>query len=285
VKEFTNKGSPVLELRGVSCRRPGAPAPAISGVTLRVERGEWLCLAGRNGSGKSTLIRLMAGLLSPSEGDIFVGGERFAGEDGDRLRSRIGVLFSEPDDQFIGQTVADDIAFGLENLCLSREEMDGRIDRVAGMLGIGRLLGRHPSTLSGGQKQLAALAAVLAMEPDILLLDEPGSMLDDRSREMLRSAVARLHATGRYTIVQATHDPEDMLAAGRLAMMSGGRLLAVGRPEALLADEKLAAECRLETPFVLAFCREMARLGFGIGDHLDERKAVEALWAYASRTS
>lgn len=285
MNNFTNTGSIVIECRNVSCRRPGSTAPAVDGVSLAVRRGEWLCLAGRNGSGKSTLIRLMAGLVPACGGEVLIEGERFAGGAASRLLGKIGVLFSEPDDQFVGQTVADDIAFGLENLCLSREEMSERIARVASLLGIERLLARHPATLSGGQKQLAAMAAVLAMEPSILLLDEPGSMLDDRSREQFRAVVGRLHATGRYTIVQATHDPADMLAADRLAMLAGGRLLAEGRPERLLADGELLAECRMEMPFVLAFCRELARLGFDIGDHLDERKAVDALWAFCSTTS
>lgn len=272
-------GEPAIECRSVSCRRPGSTVRTLNGLSLTVRRGEWVCLAGRNGSGKSTLIRLIAGLLNADEGEIRIDGEPLDPRSIPRIRGKIGMLFSEPDDQFVGLTVADDIAFGLENIGLSREEMEARISRYAELLGIGHLLDRHPAAMSGGQKQLAAMAAVLAMEPSILLLDEAGSMLDDRARTHFRAIVNRLRSTGTYTIVSVTHDAEEMLLADRLVLVSEGRVLAEGEPERLLADEHLLAKCRISPPFALAFCRELARHGWPIGLHADERKAVDALWA------
>lgn len=275
---------PAIELENVACRRPGAESRTIDGLSLSIRRGEWVCIAGRNGSGKSTLIRLMAGLLPAAEGDVRIDGERLAGEAACAARGKIGLLFAEPDDQFVGLTVADDIAFGLENRCLSRGEMEERIRRAAGLFGLEPLLDRHPATLSGGQKQLAAMAAVLALEPSILLLDEAGSMLDDRARSQFRRMVSRLRASGRYTIVSVTHDPEEMALADRLVLLADGRVAADGRPAELLRRDELLAACRISPPFALAFCRELARLGIDIGEHLEERKAVEALWASCSKT-
>lgn len=280
-----NRDTPAIECAGVACRRPGSEKRVIDGVSLSVRQGEWVCLTGRNGSGKSTLIRLIAGMLPASEGTIRIDGTPLSPETVHALRGRIGMLFPEPDDQFVGLTVANDIAFGLENRCLPRGEMEERIRTYSGLLGIESLLPRHPATLSGGQKQLAAMAAVLAMEPTILLLDEAGSMLDDRGREQFRDVVGRLRSTGKYTILSVTHDPEEMALADRIVMLGDGRVLAEGRPGQLLAREDLLAECRIHPPFTLAFCRELARLGLAIGDHLDERKAVDALWASLSTTS
>lgn len=276
---------PAIECRNVACRRPGSTVRTLDGLSLTVRRGEWVCLAGRNGSGKSTLVRLIAGLLAADEGEVRIDGERLDARSIPRIRGKIGMLFSEPDDQFVGLTVADDIAFGLENLGLSREEMEARILRYAELLGIGHLLDRHPAAMSGGQKQLAAMAAVLAMEPSILLLDEAGSMLDDRARSHFRTFVNRLRSTGRYTIVSVTHDAEEMMLADRLVLVAEGRVMAEGEPQRLLADEQLLADCRIAPPFVLAFCRELARLGRPIGLHADERKAVDALWASLSNKS
>lgn len=276
---------PALECRHVSYRLPGEGKPVIDGVSLAVHRGEWVCLTGPNGSGKSTLLRLLAGMLPAAAGAVRIEGETLFPESEDRARQKIGLVFASPDDQFIGLTVADDIAFGLENRCLPREEMIARIERYAGLLDVRDLLGRHPATLSGGQKQRAAMAAVLAMEPDILLLDEAGSMLDDAARAQLRDVIRALREAGTHTVLSITHDPEEMALADRLIMLRDGKILAEGKPEELLTDESLLAACHITPPAALAFCRELARCGIDIGRHLDERKAVDALWASLSTTS
>lgn len=276
---------PALACRHVSYRRPGEDAPVIDDVSLTVQRGEWVCLTGRNGSGKSTLLRLLAGMLPASAGTISIDGEPLSADTMAEARNKIGMVFASPDDQFIGLTVADDIAFGLENRGLPREEMVARIDRYAGLLGLEALLDRHPATLSGGQKQRAAMAAVLAMEPAILLLDEAGSMLDDQARADLRNVVQNLRKAGTHTVLSITHDPEEMALADRLIMLADGKILAAGKPEQLLVREDLLARCRIAPPATLAFCRELAKRGIDIGHHLDERKAVDALWASLSTTS
>lgn len=277
--------SPAIECRNVAYRRSDTGKEVLQDVSLTVNRGEWVCLTGANGSGKSTLIRLMAGLLKPTGGTVSVFGQPVTAGTIHDIRGKIGMVFAEPDDQFIGLTVADDIAFGLGNRNLDRGEMEKRIGKYAGLLGISHLLDRHPATLSGGQKQLAAMAAVLAMEPAILLLDEAGSMLDDLAREQFAGVLRQLSSTGDYAIVSASHHPDEMAMADRLFMLSDGRVLAEGKPEELLASDEWTETCRITPPFALQFCRELARLGIGIGCHLDERKAVEALWTSLSTMS
>ncbi|MFS0727685.1 ATP-binding cassette domain-containing protein [Paenibacillus sp. 1P07SE] len=273
-----------IRIEDVVCRRRPDEAPVINGMSLAVPKGQWLCVTGGNGSGKSTLVRLINGLLAAEQGTITVGGCLLRAETLWEVRKQVGVVFASPDDQFVGLTVADDLAFGLENRCLPQEEMQERISRVAAQLGIASLLDRHPGTLSGGQKQRAALAAVLAMEPDILILDEAMSMLDAASRRELLDWLTQLRATGQYTMISVTHDIEEMAAADRMIMMQDGQIAADGRPDELLRDEELLRSHRIEIPFVVALCNELKQRGLDIGEWTTEQEAVHAIWAlYSTR--
>ncbi|PCL92673.1 energy-coupling factor transporter ATPase [Paenibacillus lautus] len=252
-------------------------------VSLAIPHGQWVCIAGRNGAGKSTLIRLLNGLLLMSRGRILIDGLELNGRTLGDIRRHIGMVFPNPDDQFVGLTVEDDIAFGLENLCLSREEMQQRIRTYAERLDIVHLLQRHPATLSGGQKQRAAIAAVLAMEPSIIVMDEAASMLDEKAKNELLGLMRAMHAEGRYTLISITHDVEEMAEADRMIVLEGGMVAADGSPKELLLQDDLLRRCRLKAPFALQLCRELKARGIDIGELVREKEVLEALWSYHSK--
>lgn len=252
-------------------------------VSLAIPHGQWVCIAGRNGAGKSTLIRLLNGLLLMTRGLIMIDGVEQNGCTLGEIRRHIGMVFANPDDQFVGLTVEDDIAFGLENLCLPREEMQQRIRMYAERLDIVHLLDRHPATLSGGQKQRAAIAAVLAMEPAIIVLDEAASMLDEMAKRELLDLMRAMRDEGRYTIISVTHDVEEMAEADRLIVLDGGMIAADGSPGELLLQEDLLRRCTLKAPFALQLCRELKARGIDIGEWVREKEVLEALWAYHSK--
>ncbi|WP_020615467.1 ATP-binding cassette domain-containing protein [Paenibacillus daejeonensis] len=279
------KSNPVIRMKDVVCRRATGEAPVINGVTLTVERGEWVCVAGGNGSGKSTLVRLLNGLLLAESGTIEIDGRWLRADTLWDIRQKVGIVFPQPDDQFVGLTVEDDLAFGLENQGLSPEAIDKRLWQIAAQFNLTELLDRHPGTLSGGQKQRVALAAVLAMQPEILILDEASAMLDGSSRADLLSWLKRTHRSGLLTIVMITHEIEEMAAADRLIVLREGCVVADGKPGELLGDEGLLQDSRLEIPYALQVCRELRQLGVETGEWTTEREAVDALWALVSKIS
>ncbi|MEK3732466.1 ATP-binding cassette domain-containing protein [Paenibacillus sp. FSL M8-0334] len=273
-----NASRVAVRMEHVECRR--GEERVLSDLSLTIPEGQWVCIAGRNGSGKSTLVRLMNGLLPHSEGRIVIDGLKLTPHTCPEIRRRVGMVFANPDDQFVGLTVEDDIAFGLENLCLRREEMQERIERYAERLGIKHLLRRHPATLSGGQKQRAALAAVLAMEPRIVIVDEGTSMLDERSKQELLGIMQEMRASGAYTLISVTHDVEEMAQADRMLVIHDGGIVADGSPRDLLGQDELLQMCRLKPPYPLLLSRELRQRGIEIGDCLSESEVAEALWAY-----
>jgi energy-coupling factor transport system ATP-binding protein len=271
-----------LRMEQVSYLRQDSERPVLSKLSLTIPTGQWVAITGKNGSGKSTLIRLMSSLLSASEGMITIDGICLHPESVWDIRNRIGVVFANPDNQFVGQTVAEDIVFGLENRCLDPATMRERLHRYAERLEITSLLQRHPSTLSGGQKQRVAIAAVLAMEPSLIFFDEAGSMLDARSKRDLLDLIKGMHEQGKYTMVSVTHDTDELLAADRMLVLAEGVIAADDRPEVLLKNEMSLRQCSLQTPYVLQLCRSLCRRGISIGELLDEKEVLDALWEFDS---
>ncbi|MCJ8011900.1 ATP-binding cassette domain-containing protein [Paenibacillus sp. KQZ6P-2] len=238
----------------------------IHNVSLSIGRGEWVTLAGANGSGKSTLIRLMNGLLRAGSGSITIGGTKLEPGAIGGIRQKVGMVFQNPDNQFIGATVEEDMAFGLEGLCLDAEEMRSRISRYASSLGISDLLHRHPQELSGGQKQRAAVAAILAMEPELIILDEASSMLDEMARRDWLSLLREMHSEGRYTLLSITHDAEEIAASERVLVMHEGKLAADLMPGELFRSEELLRMCRMVPPFRTQLALELEKRGIRPAD-------------------
>ena len=286
----TNEGekrahAPAVELDGVSYVRRPQEEPLLRDVTLDIRAGEWVSVFGRNGCGKSTLAKLLVGLLAPSEGSIRIEGEAVTMDDGREARERIGIVFANPDNQFVGLSVAEDIVFGMENRCWSRERMQERLKAIAARLSIAHLLDRHPATLSGGQKQRVAIAAALATEPSILVFDEATAMLDEPSRREVLALMQEMRAGGTHTLIAITHETDEMLASDRLIALAGGRVAACGKPGELLLDEALLAACGIETPYYVQLSRALRAQGCDIGDHLTDRTFMEALRLWQSNSS
>ncbi|AIQ10955.1 ATP-binding cassette domain-containing protein [Paenibacillus durus] len=253
--------------------------PILHGVSLRIPQGQWVGLVGASGSGKSTLVKLLNALLPASAGEIAVCGEVLSEESVLSIRRKIGMVFQNPDNQFVGETVEEDILFGLEGLCLSREEMERRLHLYAGKLGVSGLLAKHPGELSGGQKQRVAIASILAMEPGVVIFDEASSMLDEESRNGLLSILRDMHAEG-YTILMITHDADEIMASERVLALSGGGLAGDMTPAELFRSRELMEECRLRAPYAWELSRELEARGLTIGVPASEKELVDTLWPY-----
>lgn len=252
-----------LEAVAHAYRTGDEPVCALRGVDLRVRPGEVLAVLGRNGSGKSTLARQLNALHRPSEGRVLVDGmDTRDPACTPEIRERVGMVFQNPDNQLVATVVADDIAFGAENLGLEPEVIAERIDVVSARLGIRDLLDAEPASLSGGEKQLVALAGVLVMRPRYLVLDEPAAMLSEADAERVRDAVFSLR--GEQSVVLITHRIEDAAHADRIAVLDQGRLVLEGGPRAVFAEADRLRECGLEPPAVTELAR-LLELEHGIG--------------------
>lgn len=242
-------------------------------VSMDIEKGDWIAVLGHNGSGKSTLAKTLVGLIEPDSGDIEIDGHLLSEETAYDVRKKIGIVFQNPDNQFVGVTVRDDIAFGMENLCVPREEMLERIDFYAKKVQMDGFLDKEPSDLSGGQKQRVAIAGILAMQTDILIFDEATSMLDPSAREELMAYIKQLHKEG-LTIIMITHDINEALLADKMMILKKGEVVAFDQANKLMKNKKLFIESHLELPVAL-----------DVANALDDERyqaVKETLWAYVS---
>lgn len=244
-----------------------ADATAIKNITLTIDKGEYIGLLGMNGSGKSTLARLFNGLIKPTEGKVLVDGlDTRDPKSIPEIRRRVGMVFQNPDNQLISPVVEEEIAFGLENLDLELPEIDSRIEKALQSVGLTDRRYHAPHLLSGGQKQKVALASVLAMQPNYLVLDEPTSMLDPLSRLELLEQLKMLNDKG-ITIIVISHNPEDLLQAGRLIVLEEGTVYTQGSPEFVYADEKLAV-LGIEIPGIYQLVHYLRDKGYPVTDNI-----------------
>lgn len=244
----------------------GVDSNVLKHVSFQVEEGEYVALIGHNGSGKSTVAKIIAGILNPDK-DVLIFGEKMADDNVYRLQKQIGLVFQNPDNQFIGATVRDDIAFGLENDCVPTEKMGPLIEEYAAKVGMAGFLDREPSNLSGGQKQRVAIAGTLIRRPRILLLDEATSMLDPKGRREIRSLIDHMkRENSNLTIISITHDIEEAYQADRVIILNQGAVEAAGTPAEVFADSERLRAIDLEIPFFLRLKAELAKRGLEIGD-------------------
>lgn len=250
-------GTPVVRCDAVRFRYPGAGSEALAGAGFEIYPGEYVGVVGANGCGKSTLIRLLNGLLTPDSGSLSVAGYDPVSE-AHKVRRVLGVMFQSPDNGLVAPFVEDDVAFGLENLGVPRGEMLEKVRRAISGVGLAGYERREVSTLSGGEKQRVALAGLLAVEPEVLALDEPTSMLDPPGRREVLQRIRSLR--GSHTILHVTHHLEELVAADRVLVLGKGRVLAETTPIRLLSDTELLDENRLVAP---PASRLAASLGLG----------------------
>ena len=253
--------------------------PALRDVSFTVERGEFVALVGCNGSGKSTLARHVNALVPLQSGslvvcDLDVSDETVVWE----VRRHCGMVFQNPDNQFVSSIVEEDLSFGLDNFGVPRDEWDGRIDEALAAVDMEESRRRSPHKLSGGQKQRIALAGVLVLRPDIVILDEVTTMLPPEGRTEVLDIVRRLHEQGDTTIIMISHYIEEVVDADRVIVMQDGRIAAQGAPQAVLADRDLLRDAGLEPPFAVRLYHDLRERGVVMPEiPLTSEKAVELL--------
>ena len=250
----------------------------VNSVTFHVKRGEWLSIVGHNGSGKSTTIRLIDGLLEAESGEIWIDGQLLSSENVWDLRRQIGMVFQNPDNQFVGATVEDDVAFGLENQGLPRDEMKKRVAESLELVGMLDFKKREPARLSGGQKQRVAIAGVVALRPAILILDEATSMLDPEGRRELIQTVQEIRKDYQMTVVSITHDLEEVAMSDRVLVMKKGQVESTSSPRELFSRDDLD-QIGLDDPFTNQLRESLRETGYQLPDgYLTEGELEDKLW-------
>lgn len=252
---------------------------AVNEVSFSITQGEWIAIVGHNGSGKSTLAKLMNGLLAPTNGEIRFSGERLTEDNLWHVRSQMGMVFQNPDNQFVGATVQDDVAFALENNGVPFEDMVKRVEESLKQVRMEGFVDHEPHHLSGGQKQRVAIAGALALRPKLLILDESTSMLDPQGRQEVLQTVHQLRAETGLTVISITHDLEEAMLADRILFMNGGEKFAEGTPAEIFALGDTLTELGLDLPFALKMSHLLQQQGVKLqGQHLTEEELVNDLW-------
>lgn len=254
----------------------------LDGVSFHVKQGEWLSIIGHNGSGKSTTVRLIDGLLEAESGDIFINGEKLTPENVWEKRRQIGMVFQNPDNQFVGATVEDDVAFGLENQGIPYDEMLQRVQEALELVGMADFKTREPSRLSGGQKQRVAIAGVVALRPKIIILDEATSMLDPEGRLDLIRIVKDIKDTYGMTVISITHDLDEVALSDRVIVMKVGQVESTSTPAQLFIREDLE-ELDMDKPFTIELLENLRQSGLELPHcYFTEEDLEKELWELIS---
>ncbi|MEH7124717.1 energy-coupling factor ABC transporter ATP-binding protein [Bacillus sp. JJ1773] len=270
---------PLVQLENVSFQYDIQAPYALHDVSFEIYEGEWLAIVGHNGSGKSTLAKLLNGLQYSQEGSITVNGIPLTEETVWDTRKIIGMVFQNPDNQFVGTTVQDDVAFGLENNGIARDEMIERVHSSLEKVKMAQFLDQEPHHLSGGQKQRVAIAGVIALRPSIIILDEATSMLDPRGREEVLETVRELKETHNMTVISITHDLEEAAKADRIIVMNKGKLYKEGTPGEIFQMDEELVKLGLDIPFPVKMSKLLKEQGISLSRHfLSEEELVTELW-------
>lgn len=264
-----------IEVRNLSFRYQKEDAlPTLDQVEFHVKQGEWLSIVGHNGSGKSTLVRLLNGLLEAEQGQVLINDQILSPENIWEKRQEMGIVFQNPDNQFVGATVEDDVAFALENNQVSPEEMHLRVEKALKTVNMWTFRDREPARLSGGQKQRVAVAGVLALQPKILILDEVTSMLDPEGRKELMETIATIRDQQDITVLSVTHDLEEVSLSDRVLVMKAGRVESIQTPQELFQRPDLE-NLGLDIPFT----RQLVELlDLDVSSYLSEEELQDYLW-------
>ncbi|HEM3940967.1 TPA: energy-coupling factor transporter ATPase [Streptococcus suis] len=255
----------------------------LNDVSFHVKQGEWLSIIGHNGSGKSTTVRLIDGLLEAESGDIYIDGDALTIDNVWEKRRLIGMVFQNPDNQFVGATVEDDVAFGLENQGIPLEEMRSRVDEALELVGMTDFKTREPARLSGGQKQRVAIAGVVALRPKIIILDEATSMLDPEGHLDLIKIVREIKDRHGMTVISITHDLDEVALSDRVIVMKNGQVESISTPNELFMREDLV-DLDLDRPFTTELASSLRQTGLDLPlRYFTEEELEETLWELISK--
>ena len=256
----------------------------LNDVSFHVKHGEWLSIVGHNGSGKSTTARLIGGLLVADSGQIIVDGQELTEETVWDIRDKIGMVFQNPDNQFVGATVEDDVALGLENNGLPYKEMVSRVQEALSFVGMMDFKDREPARLSGGQKQRVAIAGIIAMRPSILILDEATSMLDPEGRQELIQSIEDIRQQYGMTVLSITHDLDEVAMSNRVLVLKQGKVESISSPRELFSRGSELVDLGLDIPFSALLTQKLKNQGLiDCEGYLTEKELVEQLWEYLSK--
>lgn len=277
--------SNIIEVRNIKFKyQENQESYTLDDVSFHVKQGEWLSIIGHNGSGKSTTVRLLNGLLAPESGTIHIDGDLLSENNVWDIRQKIGMVFQNPDNQFVGATVEDDVAFGLENKGVSHQEMVERVDQALQLVGMSDFKTREPSRLSGGQKQRVAIAGAIAMRPMIIVLDESTSMLDPKGRLELIKTIKAIREDYQLTVVSITHDLDEVALSDRVLVMKNGQVESSSTPRELFARGDQLLNLGLDIPFTSNLIKTLKEDGFTISeDYLSEKELENQLWQLISK--
>jgi energy-coupling factor transport system ATP-binding protein len=268
----------IIKVEDVFFQYPDQKEYALKGISLDVKAGEWLAIVGHNGSGKSTLAKMLNGMHFPGEGTVEVDGVSLQEETVWDIRSKIGMVFQNPDNQFVGATVEDDVAFGLENHGIPYETMVTRVKDALKSVNMEDFLVQEPHHLSGGQKQRVAIAGVIALQPDIIILDEATSMLDPKGRKEVLETVRVLKEKENLTVISITHDLEEATKADRMVVLNQGTVFKEGSPEEIFLLEDELTKLGLDSPFTVKLARALKREGIQLSkNYFTEEELVDVL--------
>ena len=279
IKKVENK---LLEFQNVTYSYEEDGPAALQGVSFTVEKGQFVVILGHNGSGKSTIAKLSNSIYLPTEGKVFVNGMDTADEQNEmNCRKTIGVVFQNPDNQIVASIVEEDVAFGPENLCIPQKELRVRVDEALHSVGMYDYRHHETHKLSGGQKQRVAIAGILAMKPQCIVLDEPTAMLDPKGRREVMQAVRKLNQEEGITVLFITHFMEEAVHADRVMVVDDGKILLDGTPAEIFRQSALLQKVGLDVPEVARLAAALRENGVELGDVLTEDDFVQA---FAART-
>lgn len=284
----SDSGEVLFDIRHVSHTfetEEGKTFDALKDVTAQIKKGEFTAIIGTNGSGKSTLARHLNALLLPTEGELIVEGMRTS--DADRvwdIRQKVGMVFQNPDNQLVAAVVEEDVAFGPENLGVPPEEIRERVDLALEKVGMTSYRKQAPSMLSGGQKQRVAIAGVLAMKPDCIVLDEPTAMLDPKGRKEVMDTIHELNKTEGITIVLITHFMEEAVTADHILVIDKGVLKMEGTPREIFSQADKVTEIGLDVPVPADLARRLRKKGMAVSERcMTDEELGEALCPFVSK--
>ncbi|MGK4108516.1 energy-coupling factor ABC transporter ATP-binding protein [Enterococcus cecorum] len=271
---------PIIEMKDLTFRyQEEDQIPALNKVSLSINQGEWIAIIGHNGSGKSTLAKTINGLLLPESGSIKVNGQEINEKTIWEVRQNVGMVFQNPDNQFVGSTVEDDVAFGLENQGVPREEMLVRVKQSLEQVRMAEFMRKEPSRLSGGQKQRVAIAGIVALRPNVIILDEATSMLDPEGRLEVIATVKKIKEENNLTVLSITHDIDEAANANRIFVMKKGELIQEGTPEEIFSQGEKLIELGLDLPFPERLKSALKARGVDVPkEYMTEEGMVDWLW-------